>query len=74
MNDVYIIFKNNEEEYEDYDEWIYKIYANQSKAEKRFIELIKTNKYKEDRKIRKAKYNENVGAYRLEKYQVILEE
>ena len=37
---------------------------------KRFIELVKTNHYKKDRMIRKAKYDENVGAYRIEEHEV----
>lgn len=68
---VYIIFKNNEEEYEDYVDWIEEIYINKEKAEKRFIELIKTNQYKENRRIRKARYNINIGAYRIEENKII---
>jgi len=68
---VYIIIKNNEEEYDDYYEWIEEAYANKDKAERRFIELVKANHYKEDRMIRKAKYDENIGAYRLEEHEVI---
>lgn len=67
---VYIIFKNNEEEYEDYFDWIEEIYINKEKAEKRFIELIKTNYYIKDTRIRKARYDENIGAYRLEKHKI----
>ena len=40
---------------------------------KRFIELVKTNCYKKDRRIRKAKYDENIGAYRLEEHELIKE-
>ena len=75
---VYIIIKNNEEEYEDYFEWIEEVYKNKEKAETRFLELIKTNKYKKDRRINIQKYykdSENelidVGAYRLEIHEVI---
>lgn len=67
---VYIIFKNNEEEYEEYVDWIEEIYINKEKAEKRFIKLIKTNYYIKDTKIRKARYNENIGAYRLEEHKI----
>lgn len=70
---IYIILKNNEEEYEDYDDWIEEIYENKESAENRFIELVKTNKYKEDRIIRKARYNEDIGAYRLEEHKLIKE-
>ena len=68
--DVYVIFENNEEEYEDYFDWIEEIYINKEKAEERFIELIKTNKYKEDRRIMKARYDTDIGAYRLEKHKI----
>jgi len=68
---VYIIIANNEEEYEDYSEWIKEVYTNKDEAERRFIELVKTNNYKKDRMIMKAKYNENIGAYRLEEHEVI---
>ena len=71
---VYIIFENNEEEYEDYCDWIKEIYINKEKAEKRYIELIKTNYYIKDTRIRKARYDQNVGAYRLEKHMIIDEE
>lgn len=70
---IYVIFKNNEEEYEDYDDWIEEVYESKERAEKRFIELVKTNCYKKDRMIRKAKYDENIGAYRLEEHEVIKE-
>lgn len=69
--EAYIILKNNEEEYEDYSEWIFEVYIEKEKAEKRFIELIKTNKEETDRTIRKARYNENIGAYCLEKHKII---
>ena len=68
---AYIIIKNNEEEYEDYYEYILEIYINKEKAQRRFMELIKKNKEKEDRRIRRARYNENVGAYRLEEREII---
>ena len=68
---VYIIIKNNEEEYDDYDEWIYEIYSNKEKTENRFIELVRNNKYKCDRNIKKAKYSDNIGAYRLEEHNII---
>lgn len=70
---IYVIFKNNEEGYEDYYDWIEEIYENKERAEKRFIEPVKTNHYKEDRTIRKAKYNTNIGAYRLEEHELIKE-
>ena len=35
------------------------------------IELVKTNHYKEDRTIRDVKYNENIGAYRIEEHEII---
>ena len=70
---IYIIFRNNEEEYEDYDEWIEEVYESKERAEKRFIELVKTNQYKRDRMIKKAKYDENIGAYRLEEHELIKE-
>ena len=31
---IYIIFKNNEEEYEDYDDWIEEIYESKERAVK----------------------------------------
>lgn len=67
---IYIIFKNNEEEYEDYSDWIIEIYKNKERAENRFVELVKTNQYKKDRAIRKVKYNENIGAYRIEEHEI----
>ncbi len=67
---IYIIFKNNEEEYDDYSDWIIEIYKDKEKAEKRFVELVKTNQYKKDRAIRKAKYNEDIGAYRIEEHEI----
>lgn len=70
MDKIYIIFKNNEEEYEDYSDWIIEIYKDKERAEKRFIELVKTNHYKKDRMIRKVKYDENVGAYRIEEHEM----
>lgn len=72
--EIYVIIKNDEEEYEDYTEWIEEIYSNKEKAEKRFLELIAKNKYKKDRKINMSKYYEeceNIGAYRLEKHTLI---
>jgi hypothetical protein len=66
---IYIIFKNNEEEYDDYCDWITEIHLDKEKAEKRFVELIKTNHYKKDRIIRNVKYNENIGAYRIEEHE-----
>ena len=76
---VYIIFKNNEEEYEDYGDWIEEIYKDKEKAEKRFIELIKTNKYAKDREVNLEKHykdtekycDANIGAYRLEQHEII---
>ena len=68
---VYIIIKNNEEEYDDYADWIEEIYLDKAKAENRFIELVKSNKYKHDRTIRKARYDEAIGAYRLEEHDII---
>ena len=68
---IYIIFKNNEGEYDDYQDWIIETYKDKEKAEKRFIELVKTNHYKEDRTIRDVKYNENIGAYRIEEHEII---
>lgn len=67
---IYIIFKNNEEEYDDYSDWIIEIYKDKGKAEKRFVELVKTNQYKKDRAIKSAKYNENIGAYRIEEHEI----
>ena len=49
----------------------YNIYKDKEKAEKRFIELIKTNHYKKDRMIRKARYSKDVGAYRIEEHEVV---
>jgi len=63
---IYMIIKNNEEEYEDYDEWVSEVYINKQNAEKRFMQLIK--KYT---RIRTPKYNQNFGAYRLEKQKVL---
>lgn len=71
---IYIIFKNNEEEYDDYSDWIIEIYKDKERAEKRFVELVKTNQYKKDRAIRKAKYNEDIGAYRIEEHEIESEE
>lgn len=71
---IYIIFKNNEEEYDDYSDWIIEIYKDKGKAEKRFVELVKTNQYKKDRTIRKVKYNEDIGAYRIEEHEIESEE
>lgn len=76
---VYIIIENNEQEYEDYDEWVYEIYIDKEKAENRFIELVKTNAYIKDRTISLKKYYKdveewglvNIGAYRLEEHEVI---
>ena len=67
---IYIIFKNNEEEYDDYSDWITEIYKDKERAEKRFVELVKTNQYKKDRTIRKVKYNEDIGAYRIEEHEI----
>lgn len=67
---LYIIFKNNEEEYDDYQDWIFEIYKSKEKAEQRFIELVKSNHYAKDRKIRKTKYNEDIGAYRIEEHEM----
>ena len=67
---IYIIFKNNEEEYDDYADWIIEIYKDKERAEKRFVELVKTNQYKKDRVIRRAKYNEDIGAYRIEEHEI----
>lgn len=71
---IYIIFKNNEEEYDDYSDWIIEIYKDKEKAEKRFVELVKTNQYKKDRAIKSAKYNEDIGAYRIEEHEIESEE
>lgn len=71
---IYIIFKNNEEEYDDYSDWIIEIYKDKERAEKRFVELVKTNQYKKDRTIRKVKYNEDIGAYRIEEHEIESEE
>lgn len=71
MEKVYVIIKNNEEEYEDYGEWIEEVYIDKEKAENRFIELVKTNYYKKDKLIRKAIYDENIGAYRLEEHEIL---
>lgn len=78
---VYIIFKNNEEEYEDYTDWIEEIYIDKEKAEKRFIELVKTNQYVKDREVNLEEHYKNtekycgasinVGAYRLEQHEII---
>ena len=68
---IYIIFENNVGEYDDYQDWIIETYKDKEKAEKRFIELVKTNHYKEDRTIRDVKYNENIGAYRIEEHEII---
>ncbi len=76
---VYIIFQNNEEELEDYCDWILGVYKDKEKAEKRFVELIKTNKYAKDRKVNlEEHYKEtekyvqsNIGAYRLEQHEII---
>ena len=68
---IYIIFKNNEEEYDDYNDWIEEIYESKERAEKRFIELVKTNYYTIDRMIKKAKYDKDIGAYRLEEHELI---
>lgn len=67
---IYIIFKNNEEEYDDYSDWIIEIYKDKERAENRFVELLKTNQYKKDRVIRRAKYNEDIGAYRIEEHEI----
>lgn len=67
---IYIIFKNNEEEYDDYCDWITEIHLDKEKAEKRFVELVKTNQYKKDRAIKRAKYNEDIGAYRIEEHEI----
>ena len=67
---LYIIFKNNEEEYEDYNDWIFEIYKSKEKAEQRFIELVKPNHYEEDREISKTIYNEGIGAYRIEEHEM----
>ena len=67
---IYIIFKNNEEEYDDYSDWIIEIYKDKERAEKRFVELVKTNQYKKDRAIKSAKYNEDLGAYRIEEHEI----
>lgn len=67
---IYIIFKNNEEEYDDYSDWIIEIYKDKEKAENRFVELVKTNQYKKDRAIKSAKYNEDIGAYRIEEHEI----
>ena len=75
---VYVIIENNEEEYEDYFEWIEEIYNNKEKAKTRFKELVATNKYKKDRRVDVNKHikatNEkhvNIGAYRLEEHEVL---
>lgn len=80
---IYIIFKNNEETYEDYYEWILEVNENKERAKKRFLELIKTNKSKKNRKeINIEEYlkeqqdytrTNNVGAYRLEEHELIKE-
>lgn len=80
---IYIIFKNNEETYEDYYEWILEVNENKERAKKRFLELIKTNKSKKDRKeINIEEYLKeqqdyrrlnNIGAYRLEEHELIKE-
>lgn len=67
----YIIIQNNEEEFEDYGEWIKEVYLDKNKAEKRFLELIRNNCSKEVNKIKKAKYDENIEAFRLEEYMVV---
>ena len=78
MMKVYVIIKNNEEEYEDYFEWIEEIYSNKEKAKIRFKELVVTNKYKRDRRVDVNKHIKatrekriNVGAYRLEEHEVL---
>lgn len=76
---VYIIFQNNEEDFEDYCDWILGVYKDKGKAEKRFVELIKTNKYTKDREVNlKEHYKDtekyvkfNIGAYRLEQHEII---
>lgn len=76
---IYIIFENNEEEYEDYIDWILEIYKEKEKAEKRFIELIKTNKHVKDREVNLEEHYKdieencraNIGAYRLEQHEII---
>lgn len=69
--DIYIIFENNQEEYEDYFDWIKEIYFDKEKAKKRFFELIKTNRYTKDNKLKKVRYGRDIGAYRLEKHKII---
>lgn len=79
---VYIILKNNEEEYDDYSEWIYAVYNKKRKAEKSILELTQSNLCKKNRpkdieeyyKLAKENLgwiNGNVGAYRLEEHEVI---
>lgn len=79
---VYIIFRNNEEEYDDYLEWIYAVYNEKRKAEEVILKLTQSNKYKADRPKDIKDYYElakrnfgwvygNVGAYRLEEHEVI---
>jgi hypothetical protein len=76
---IYIIFENNEEEYDDYIDWILEIYKEKEKAEKRFIELIKTNKHVKDREVNLEEHYKdteencraNIGAYRLEQHEII---
>lgn len=79
---VYIIFKNNEEEYEDYSECIYAVYNEKRKAEETILELTQNNEYRADRPKDIGDYYElarrnlgwiygNVGAYRLEEHDVI---
>lgn len=79
---VYIIFENNEEEYDDYLEWIYAVYNEKRKAEETILKLTQTNRYKADRPKNIGEYYElvrrclgwvygNVGAYRLEEHEVI---
>lgn len=43
---------------------------DKEKAENRFVELVKTNQYKKDRAIKSAKYNEDIGAYRIEEHEI----
>ena len=38
---IYIIFKNNEEEYDDYSDWIIEIYKDKEKAENRAKDVTK---------------------------------
>ena len=74
---VYIIIENNLEDYDDYREWIKEVYSNKEKAEKRLVELVKNNHYKEDRIdniediYKEQEEDGNVGAYRLEDYEIL---